>query len=225
MPVPQPRLIVFDVNETLSDMSPLQERFEQVGRDRHEAATWFAGLLRDGFALTVTGANPDFAELARGSLEVLLAESRSPGGHEDAVAHVLDGLTSLGLHDDVAEGITALAEQGRRLVTLSNGATSVAEALLEGAGLRDRFERLLTVQDAPAWKPGRAAYTFALDACGLDDRAAALLVAVHPWDIEGARRAGLTTAWINRSGAGYPRYFSRPDVEATSVLDLARQLG
>ena len=52
-----------------------------------------------------------------------------------------------------------------------------------------------------------------------------MLVAVHPWDIQGARSAGLSTAWINRSGARYPAYFGQPDFEATSVLDLARQLG
>ncbi len=52
----------------------------------------------------------------------------------------------------------------------------------------------------------------------------ALLVAVHPWDIEAVRSAGLSTAWINRSGARYPAYLGQPDLEATSVLDLARQL-
>ncbi len=52
-----------------------------------------------------------------------------------------------------------------------------------------------------------------------------MLVAVHPWDIEGARSAGLSTAWINRSGARFPAYFGQPDFEATSVLNLARLLG
>jgi 2-haloacid dehalogenase len=47
--------MVFDVNETLSDMSPMAQRFSDVGAAAHQAATWFATLLRDGFALTVTG--------------------------------------------------------------------------------------------------------------------------------------------------------------------------
>ena len=61
-------MVVVDVNETLSDMSPLATRFEDVGLPGHLAATWFAGLLRDGFALTNTGTNPAFAELAEESL-------------------------------------------------------------------------------------------------------------------------------------------------------------
>ena len=224
MSISQPALIIFDVNETLSDMSPLQQRFEEIGLDAREATSWFAMLLRDGFALTVTGANPSFASLARGSLEVALAGRVPVETLEHAVRHIVDSLSGLGVHDDVVDGVTALAEQGRRLVTLSNGGAAVAEALFTAAGIRDRFEQLLTVEDAPRWKPDREAYHYALRCCGLDQPGEAMLVAVHPWDIEGARSAGLRTAWINRSGGRYPAYFGQPDLEATSVLDLARQL-
>ncbi len=51
-----------------------------------------------------------------------------------------------------------------------------------------------------------------------------MLVAVHLWDIEAVRSACLSTAWINRSGARFSVYLGQPDLEATSVLDLARQL-
>ena len=44
----RPTILVFDVNETLSDMSPMGQRFEDVGAPEHLAKTWFAGLLRDG---------------------------------------------------------------------------------------------------------------------------------------------------------------------------------
>jgi hypothetical protein len=48
-----PVLLVFDVNETLSNMAPLSARFEEVGASGQLAGIWFAGLLRDGFALAV----------------------------------------------------------------------------------------------------------------------------------------------------------------------------
>ena len=44
MPQP-PQVVVFDVNETLSDMAPLERRFEQVGAPAHLRATWFASVL------------------------------------------------------------------------------------------------------------------------------------------------------------------------------------
>ena len=216
---PPPRLIVFDVNETLSDMSVLRERFTDVGAAPTLAGTWFASLLRDGFALTVTGANPDFADLAASSLAAML-RTQQVDDVDLAVERVMEAFTSLSVHDDVGDGVRALAALGIRLVTLSNGSTAVAEGLFERSGLAESFERLLSVQDAPAWKPARAAYEYALDVCGVEAQEA-MLVAVHPWDIHGAHRAGLRTAFINRTGGTYPSYFDGPDVEVTSLVELA----
>ena len=121
------------------------------------------------------------------------------------------------------DGVRALRDLDLRLVTLSNGATAVAQGLLERDGLRDAFERLLSVQDAPAWKPAASAYRYALQTCQVP-AAHAMLVAVHPWDIHGAHQAGLRTAWINRTGARYPRTMHPADLEATSLTALARIL-
>lgn len=63
--LPRPRLMVFDVNETLSDVSVMGRRFADVGAPSHLAATWFAGLLRDGFALTAAGGPPRSPSSAR----------------------------------------------------------------------------------------------------------------------------------------------------------------
>lgn len=67
------------------------------------------------------------------------------------------------------------------------------------------------------------AYAYALEECGVEPLDA-MLVAVHPWDIDGARRAGLAAAWTDRSSGRYPSYFAAPDVEAASLVDLADAL-
>ena len=119
----RPTVIAFDVNETLSDLSPLGARFLEVGASASAAPLWFASVLRDGFALTAAGENPPFAGVAR---ELLL--SQLVGGAqlnrpvEEAARHVMDGFASLELHPDVASGVDRLHEDGFRLVTLSNGA-------------------------------------------------------------------------------------------------------
>jgi len=106
------------------------------------------------------------------------------------------------------------------MVTLSNGAASIARRLLTDAGLDHAFESFLSVEQAGIWKPAPGAYAFALDACGVDPMDA-MLVAAHPWDTDGARRAGLAAAWINRTGGRYPEYFRPPDLEAASLRNLA----
>jgi 2-haloacid dehalogenase len=218
----RPALLVFDVNETLSDMSGMASHFEAVGAPGALASTWFASLLRDGFALTATQDNPDFADLAATSLGGMLT-AHGVADVDAAVRRIMGAFTSLPVHDDVADGVQALASQGIRLVTLSNGSTKVAQGLFERNGIADQFERLLSVQDAPAWKPARASYEYALDECGVAPQDA-MLVAVHPWDIHGAHRAGLRSAYLNRSGATYPTYFAAPDVHVTSLVDLARAM-
>lgn len=214
-----PRTIVFDVNETLSDMSPLAEAFDAEGLPSLAARVWFAGILRDGFALTATNDNPGFADIAMDSLERLCADTLGAGDHSPAVVNIMGALTSLSVHDDVVPGIEALSHRAE-LVTLSNGATSVADALFERAGIRGHFARLLSVTDAARWKPAAEAYEYAAAELNQEPREL-LLVAVHPWDIHGAHRAGLRTAWINRTGTAYPAYFDAPDLEAGSLPELA----
>ncbi|KAB7745598.1 haloacid dehalogenase type II [Nostocoides sp. F2B08] len=217
----RPKALVFDVNETLSDMAPLAQRFTDVGAPGHLSATWFASLLRDGFALTAVGVNPRFADLGR----TLLA-ARLRGQVEDvegAVEHVMTGFGGLSTHPDVVPGIRRLAGLRIRLLTLSNGSATVAEGLLSRAGIRDSFEALLSVEDAPLWKPAPSAYAYAVETAALTP-AECMLVAVHPWDIDGAHRAGLRTAWVNRGGGRYPDHFSSADLEVASMTELAAQL-
>lgn len=218
-----PSVIVFDVNETLSDMAPLAQRFADVGAPAALAKLWFATLLRDGFALAAAGDNGRFAEIGAEALRGLLLDVPLNRRADEAVEHVMQGMGQLTVHSDVADGVRALRAAGYRLVTLTNGATAVAERLFDAAGIRAEFERLLSVEDAPAWKPAPAAYSYAADVCGVPARDL-LLVAVHPWDIHGASRAGLSTAWINRTGGPYPGYFAEPDVVVSGLADLADAL-
>ncbi|MET3952969.1 haloacid dehalogenase type II [Arthrobacter sp. UYEF36] len=212
-------VIVFDVNETLSDMSPMGERFSEVGAPAELAKLWFATLLRDGFALTASGDSGSFAAIGADVLRHLLSEVEPDRGLDAAVEHVMAGLAGLGLHPDVPAGVRALSAAGFRLMTLSNGPAQIAEKLFSEAGIRDEFEVLLSVDDAPVWKPARASYEYAATAAATM-MSAMLLVAVHPWDIHGAARAGLRTAWLNRTGAAYPGYFEAPEFTITALTDL-----
>lgn len=215
-------VIVFDVNETLSDMRPLGAAFAAVGATEALAATWFAGILRDGFAAAVAGDNLPFARIAERGLVGLLA-THGANRPEQAATSIMDALQALEVHPDVAPGIEALYGRAE-LVTLGNGSEATARGLLERAGVVNAVARFLSVEDAPAWKPHRSAYAYAASACGTPPERM-LLVAVHPWDIHGAHAAGLRTAWINRDGGPYPAYFTPPDVAAPDLLALAERLG
>ena len=219
-----PSVIVFDVNETLSDMSPLSSRFTELGAPAYLARVWFTTLLRDGFALAAAGGTAKFSLIGSEALRGVFRDVVLTRSLDDAVRHVMDGFDTLSLHPDIADGIRDLKRAGLRLVTLSNGSAQVAESLLTRAGLRSEFEALLTVEDAPAWKPVRSAYDYAANACGVE-LSDLLLVAVHPWDIHGAAQAGLHTAWLNRADEVYPSYFTAPEYTLTALDELATRFG
>ncbi len=210
--MPSRPVVLFDVNETLTDLGGIREAFAAAGADPTSAVPWFAGVLRDGFALTLAGRRPRFGDVARAGLRGILPP--------DAAESVLDRFSNLDLHHDVEPGVRALASRGVRLATLSNGAASVADGVLTRAGLRSLFEALLSVDDAPAWKPDPRSYRYAATSLGVAP-ADLVLVAVHPWDVDGARAAGLRAAWVNRSGAEYPGVFAAPDHTVNGIEELA----
>lgn len=204
-------LIVFDVNETLSDLSSLNDVFAEVGLAGQTEA-WFASVLRDGFALTVTGEQVGFATIAHASVAARAGTA--------AADRVLQAFMELPVHPDVVDGLRLLAGAGHRLVTLSNGGTAVADRLLDRAGVRNEFEALLTVEDAALWKPAASAYEHALTTCGVAAQDA-VLVAVHPWDVHGAQRAGLRGCYLNRSTSGWPSWLPEPDLQIAELSELA----
>ncbi|MFC4536452.1 haloacid dehalogenase type II [Sphaerisporangium dianthi] len=218
--VTRPHVVIFDVNETLIDMEPLRGRFEEIGLPGEAMSTWFAGVLRDGFALTAAGAYADFASIAADVLRDLLAGSDS--GTDASVGHVLGAFAELRVHPDIPGGMRLLRESGIRLFTMTNGAAAMTGSILAREGLLDLVEATLDVSGPRVWKPARGAYHYAVGKAGVRPDQAAL-VAVHPWDVDGAQRAGLTGAWLDRRGVPYPKVMTAPHVSAPDLVALAAQ--
>lgn len=216
-------VVVFDVNQTLSDTSELGERFVDVGLAAELADTWFSALLRDGFALTMAGVAPAFDSVAEQSLWALLSDQPVHRGPEAGIAHVLAAFDYFPLHSDVSAGVEALAASGRRLVALSNSPSDATEKLFARTGLSGSISTVPGVAEAGGWKPAAAAYEYAARSVGVTV-GDMLLVSVHPWDIDGASRAGMRTAWVDRFGTHYPSVFTAPDLHVSGIDDLAAQL-
>jgi len=222
--MPRPTFVLFDVNETLSDLQPLRARFEEVGAPGQLLELWFASTLRDGFALTAAGAYADFRTIALGVLRGQLAHVEALRGDAgEAADHIVAGFGELDVHPDVPDGVRRLANAGVRMATLTNGAAKVAEKLLERAGLSELVERRLSVDEVRRWKPAPEPYQHALREVAVSP-AECVLVAARPWDIDGAKRAGLQAAWLNRKRAPYPDFFERPDATAETLGGLAEAL-
>jgi 2-haloacid dehalogenase len=220
-------LVVLDVNETLFGLDSVAGRMADVGL-AGGLELWFARVVRDGVAAAAAGHLATFADLARHHLQVLLAARDGSTGSasvegSSAVDHVWEGFDELRPHPDVAPALRALAAAGMPAVALTNGSAELTRRVLARAGLTELVAAVHDVTEVGRWKPAPEPYRWLLDRFGVAPPRAAL-VAVHPWDVLGAQRAGLLGAWLDRDGTAYPTAFGAPDVRARDLETLVARL-
>lgn len=212
------RGVLLDVNETLLDLSGLQPAFDSLGLPDAQPL-WFARTLRNGFALAAANDCRPFADVARASL-ISLDPARLTTRDADVI---LDAFTRLQPHPDVEPGLRALAEAGIPSLTLTVGDAEVVARIFEAHGLGDLVAGHLSAADFGRWKPAPAPYLAGCLALGLPP-GEVTMVAAHSWDLHGAHRAGLRTAWISRLEHVQPDIFATPDIEGPDLLSVTAQI-
>jgi 2-haloacid dehalogenase len=114
-----------------------------------------------------------------------------------------------------------LRGRGLRLGVLAQSSAEATDAVLRFAGLRDRFELVLSAQDAGAPKPDRRPYRYALGQTGAGDGDAVCFVSTHWWDVAGAKRAGLRTGWVARRERALLDTVPPPDYTGRDLTEVA----
>ncbi len=192
-------ILVFDVNETLLDLSVLDPLFEQVFGDEAARGVWFSRVLQSAMALTLTRRWADFGVVAASALEAVAKQRRIALAPEDR-AEILGRVRTLPAHADVRPALERLRAAGVRMAALSNSAEKMLAMQLETAGLAEFFERMLSVDRVRKFKPHPDVYRMACRELRVTP-AEMTLVAAHPWDVTGAIRAGSKGAFVARRGA------------------------
>lgn len=216
------QVAVLDVNETLFGLEPVGAALGEVGLDPDELDLWFARVLRDGFAVASMGGLAAFPDLADHHLRLLGHEREVAIGDAD-VDRVVDAFDEVEAKPDVADGLRRLADAGVRLAPFTNGSAPIVDRFLDRAGLAELCDPARDVTSADVWKPAAGAYRWVCDDLGVDPGDAAM-VAVHPWDVAGAMRAGMVGAWLDRDAAPWPAFLPDPDHHATDLTALAASL-
>jgi 2-haloacid dehalogenase len=91
--------------------------------------------------------------------------------------------------------------------------------------LFDYFEGIVTPDDVRSFKPDPAVYSYARRVTGAWS-APFWLVSSNPWDVIGARSAGLSSARVQRSEEKiYDPWSIEPNVTVHSLIDLPAALG
>ncbi len=142
---------------------------------------------------------------------------------EEARARLLGAWLDVRPYPEVPDALDRLRTT-RRLAVLSNGNPDMLEAGLAAAGLRDRFEHVLSVDEVGVFKPHPSVYELATKAFGLPAERI-LFVSSNGWDAFGARAFGMPVAWINRGGAPLERLGTPPSLVVPDLGALAEAVG
>ena len=223
------RALVFDVFGTLVDWrSGVAQAFADAGvpGDPAELADDWRNRYRPAMDEANRGERdaPTFDELHLGTLDELLAERGTGGVDLTERADLVQAWHRLDPWPDVREGLEML-RRDHVTATLSNGHVAMLIDLARHGDLR--FDAILSAQIAGAYKPAPETYLSAARLLDAEPREL-MLVAAHPWDLAGARAAGLRTAYVDRPleyGSGSPpRSDPEADISAGDLLELAAKL-
>ena len=190
--IAKPKLLLFDVNETLLDLAPVKQRVSELLLDADGAELWFATMLQYSLVMTVSGRYDPFPEIGAAALQMLARNSAIPLSDEDAKA-TMALMRELAPHPDVGPALERLKAADWRMATLTNSPQAGAKAQMEHAGLDSFFERQLSVESVRKYKPHAEVYRWAAREMEVDP-SACMLVAAHGWDVAGAKWAGLTSS-------------------------------
>jgi 2-haloacid dehalogenase len=215
-------VLVFDVNETLLDLSPLAAEFDEILGEGPVVGEWFARLLHGTLVANSLDAYRPFNNIAVEALKVVATRRRVD--LDDGVAqNVVARLTHLRAHPEVFSAMERLFDAGYRIAALTNGSTKDANEQIENAGLHIFFQRIISVEEVRAFKPDPRPYRHTAEVMDVA-MSGMVMVAAHDWDVAGAAAAGCRTVFVNRPGSLWSLPGKPPGLVAPNLSALAEIL-
>ena len=174
---------------------------------------YFFPLLREGDFIAfwdahIIGLEKTFADLnVQADPEVYMLHLFDAFGRVPVFCDVKPTLDAL---SDVQTGVISNADHGHLTLALSNNDLS--------------FPVVISSESARCYKPNSDIFFSAFEALGADPDQTLYVGDSQEDDIVGARRAGISVAWLNRDGAVRRDDIPEPDYEINSLSELCNVL-
>ena len=220
----RPRVVAFDVAESLLDLQALRPLFQRMFGDGAMVDEWFGQTILYSESATLTGTFAPFAELGAGILRMLGRIHGVSIGEADLAA-LRQGIASLPPHPDVPDSLRKLKSAGYRLVTLTDSPTAPSQGPLHTAGLAELFEQQFSAETVRRYKPAPETYQMVAQAMKIQ-LSELCMISSHPWDLIGARTAGCSAALITRAGVAplIVPGLKHPQISAPNLTEITAQL-
>lgn len=218
--------LAFDVYGTLIDTAGVTVELEKHLGGASAAARfsdqWRLKQLEYTFRYGLMGRYRDFRVCTRQALDFCCQALRAdlPAA---ARRRLMEGYLALPAFGDVIAGLEPLSKARVKMLAFSNGHPDDLEQLLDNAGLAAYLHGVVSVHEVRAFKPDPAVYRHFLARAGAAP-ADTWLISGNPFDICGARAAGMRALWLRRNpGAVFDPWEFTPTAIAADFTEVARR--
>jgi len=220
----RPKVLFFDVNETLLDLTAMKESVGKALGNRSDLLPlWFTTMLQYSLVTTVGRKYNDFGIIGAAALQMVASNHGITISETDAREAILGPIRSLPAHPEVKAALQKLRDAGYKLVSFTNSSNKGVQTQFENAGLIEFFDARLSIEDIGKFKPDTDAYDWAARKMGVQSKEC-LLIAAHGWDIAGAIWANWRGAFVSRPGAQLYPLAEKPEIIAPNLTEIADKL-
>ena len=216
------KALAFDLFGTLVDLRGLEGTAAKATKHAEEfVAAWRSIQLDYTFQLGLMGRYLPFSELTARALTIACAREGIEPNAETREA-LLRSWRRLSPFPDARPALESM--KGKMpLAVLTNADPSMAAETLKGAKLDGLFAHVLSADEVRSFKPNPRVYRLAGVRLHLDPRDIGL-VSANPFDVMGAKAAGLRAIWMNRAHAAFDPLDLPPDLIVEDFAFLAKQI-
>lgn len=219
------QVIGFDVYGTLVDPVDMGRHLEVLAGDRAKqfGQLWHDKKVEYAFRRGLMEQYQDFGVCTRQALRYCLQQFGIELSEEDQ-QKLLAEFNNLDAFEDAVPGLKALKAQGHRLAAFSNGPEAAVRTLLGRNGVLQQLDDVISVDDVRTFKPSPRVYRYLLERTG-SAPSYCWMVSGNPWDVIGAKCAGLKAVWVQREPARiFDPWEVEPDLIVRDLVELSQQV-
>lgn len=209
--------VMFNLTATLVDPVVMAQPLGDSAADEQMVLDALDDSIAQAMALTLSGTSAPFTTMIEAGLRRRL---RLSGRDEDLAREALELIGVMPAYIEAASALETLRGVGLRLALLAQDSPEAADAALRFAGLRDRFDLVLSAEDSGAYKPDPKPYLMAVERTGASTDEICH-VSAYWWDVLGAKRAGLRTGWVARRELALLDTVPEPDYRGRDLAEVA----
>ena len=214
------RLAIFDVNQTIFNLNEIKKRFKKKKIDPLLVDQWFINTLKEGFASSTPEDFLSFTEIGKEELKKLIIKKKKD---PKILRFLFNGFKYLKANHDIRDSFKMLRKQKIKIATLTNGPKKNSINLLRKNNLLELVDYQFSIEAIKIWKPHPEPYLYVSKKLNYHPNEI-IMIAVHGWDINGAKKVGMKTGYIKSYEKRLSSYYEKADYTADNCKKLVLKI-